>query len=131
MKVHFNSWLALAVLAFTGAVGSAQVSAPPAAASPAAASPAAGAPNFTQPKVIKSVATSFPECKGLSEGSVSLNFIVGLDGLAADIHVTESPGEAQGTCAIVMIRAQRFAPATVQGKPIPVRIAVRMDVKSN
>jgi TonB family protein len=59
------------------------------------------------------------------EGESVLSFVVGVDGNPADIQVVRTHGAAFDAAAIDAIRQSKFAPGTVGGKPVPVRIFAR------
>jgi TonB family protein len=84
-------------------------------------------PGILQPIVTQRVAAVYPAdapSDAVGGGSV-LSMIIGADGSQADIQVVHSDGAAFDDAAITAIKQSRFAPGTLDGKPVPVRIFVR------
>jgi TonB family protein len=64
--------------------------------------------------------------KAKLQGSCTLEFAVGEDGLARDIHVTRALGDGLDEKAVEALQRWRFEPATKDGKPVPTRTSVEM-----
>jgi periplasmic protein TonB len=63
------------------------------------------------------------------QGSVSLWMVVGLDGRAHNIRVQRSLGMGLDQKAIDAVNRWRFEPATLNGKPVAVEIAVEVNFR--
>ena len=55
-------------------------------------------------------------------GSVVLQFVVGLDGRPQDVTVVRSLGHGLDKQAIKAVRKWRFTPGAIAGKPVPVQL---------
>jgi TonB family protein len=59
-------------------------------------------------------------------GVTVLSVVVGTDGAAHSIEVLRSHGDGFDASAINAVKLCRFAPGTLDGKPVPVHMAVRV-----
>jgi len=59
-------------------------------------------------------------------GTVTLQFVVGTDGLPQNISVSVSLSPAFDAAAVDALKKWKFSPATKNGKPVAVNIAVQM-----
>src|SRR5260370_16796469 len=66
------------------------------------------------------------ESKAKETGTVVLELIVTPNGLPEDIKVAKSLGPELDKKAIEAVRKCKFAPATKDGKPVPLRIKVSL-----
>jgi TonB family protein len=101
-----------------------------ASAQPASATPASGdAPQHTivPPKLVKFVEAEFPpsEAKAGRGATVVLQIAITATGAVADVTVLGSAGPAFDAPALAAAKQFVFEPATVDGKPIPVKITYR------
>jgi len=80
-----------------------------------------------QPIVIQRVAAVYPAdvLMDAVESECVLSMFIGADGIPADIQVVHSSGAAFDDAAIAAVRQSKFAPGTLNGTPVPVRIFVR------
>lgn len=78
------------------------------------------------PRFLKQVDPEYPEAalRARIEGSVVLEFTIGIDGKATDIKVTkeEPKGFGFGEAAIEAMKKWRFTPAKKGGKSVPMRV---------
>jgi TonB family protein len=63
------------------------------------------------------------------QGTVSLSLIVGPDGRAHNVTVTKSLEPSLDANAVEAVKMWKFAPATKDGKPVPVQIAIEVSFK--
>lgn len=108
------------------------VAATPAPPQPAAEPPpqtAAAAPATVEPRVLQRVNPDYPAVARTRriEGYVELEFMVGVDGRAADIRVVaaEPPGVFDSAATRALMR-WRFEPGTRDGQPQPMRSRTRI-----
>ena len=89
----------------------------------------AGVGGVTYPHPIFDPEPSFSDeaRKSKTQGSVTLLLVVGADGRTYDIRVRNSLGMGLDEKAIEAVRAWRFRPATLNGKPVDAQIAVEVD----
>ena len=79
------------------------------------------------PKLVSFVEAEFPpsEVAAGRGATVVLQIAITATGAVADVRVTESAGAAFDAAALAAARQFTFEPATVDGKPIPVKITYR------
>jgi protein TonB len=65
------------------------------------------------------------------EGTVVLVAVVGIDGRAHDIRVSQTVGHGLDEQAIKTLKQRRFKPATSKGAPVPVLVSVQMAFRPN
>jgi TonB family protein len=104
-----------------------------------AAPPPKDAANPNQPLNAGRDGVGFPECKycpnprvpaedqkkGI-QGTVTLRITVDVDGYAHDIKVVKGLGRELDQNAIEAVRAWRFKPANINGKPVPVQVNIEV-----
>jgi len=56
------------------------------------------------------------------EGEVYLEFVVGVDGRAHDVHVTKSLGSGLDEKSIEAVKQWTFRPGTLDGNPVAVKL---------
>jgi protein TonB len=56
------------------------------------------------------------------EGEVFLDFVVGVDGRAHDVHVTKSLGSGLDEKSIEAVQRWTFKPGTLEGSPVAVKL---------
>ncbi len=85
-------------------------------------------PGIVTPVVIERAAVEYPVNvpEGAIDGLTVLKLVVGTDGLATDISVVSSHGDAFDQAAIDAIRRSKFDPGTLNGDPVPVHIFARV-----
>jgi TonB family protein len=133
-----NAGLMIAVLVLTaGTVWAQQELAPSTGEGPVAIKPEppkpdkdgvySVGPGILQPIVTQRVAAVYPADAPSDAvgGGCVLSMIIGADGSPAEIQVVHSDGAAFDDAAITAVKQSRFAPGTMDGKPVPVRIFVR------
>jgi protein TonB len=77
------------------------------------------------PTPVERVAPTFPaRARALGQsGSVTLSFVVDIDGSTADVHVVESiPPGVFDDAAVEAVRRWRFSPGEQDGAPVAVRV---------
>jgi TonB family protein len=87
----------------------------------------APAHTIVPPKLVKFVEAEFPasEVKAGRGATVTLQIAITATGAVADVTVTGSAGPAFDAPAVAAAKQFVFAPAVVDGKPIPVKITYR------
>jgi TonB family protein len=92
-----------------------------------AQAPAAGRPAIEPPRLITFVEAEFPpsEVKAGHGAAVLLQIAIDVAGKVAGVTVLQSAGPAFDAAAVDAARRFVFQPATVGGKPIPVKIQYR------
>jgi TonB family protein len=58
--------------------------------------------------------------------SIVLSVVVGVDGVPSGIHTIRSDSGPYEAAAIAAVQQSRFQPGTLDGKPVPVRVVVRV-----
>jgi TonB family protein len=83
----------------------------------------------TPPRQTHAPKAKYPENerKARHQGVVTLGVVVGSDGVPRDISVLSSLSPDFDKAAIDALRQWKFSPATKDGKPVAVRIAVDVD----
>jgi TonB family protein len=128
--------MALLVLS-AGTAWAQQELAPPVYSEPSAAVPLppkpdkdgvySAGPGIPAPIVIERVAAVYPTDAPADalDGVCVLSMVIGADGVPANIQVVTTHGAAFDAASIDAVNQSRFAPGTLDGKPVPVRIFVR------
>jgi TonB family protein len=82
-----------------------------------------------QPCVVRPTAIAQPEPdysdearEKKVEGEVYLEFVVGVDGRAHDVHVTKSLGSGLDEKSIEAVKQWTFRPGTLDGHPVAVKL---------
>jgi TonB family protein len=57
---------------------------------------------------------------------VLLAVVIGIDGIPSKVHAVNSSGDAYEQAAIAAVLQSKFQPGTLNGKPVPVRVYVRV-----
>jgi TonB family protein len=85
-------------------------------------------PGAEPPAVIHSVVAEFSDeaRRERIEGTVLISTIVDEQGLPTEIHVERSAGHGLDENAVAAVSQYRFRPATLDGKPIAVRIRIEI-----
>jgi len=107
-------------------------------ASPArAAPPSQGSPNdeLVPPELVEGpdvfvYPEQLLEREDPPEGQISLEYVVGTDGATKDIVVLESPDPALDPIAVELVAGMRFRPATYEGEPVEVKLALAFEVEA-
>ncbi|MCO4745732.1 MAG: energy transducer TonB [Proteobacteria bacterium] len=77
------------------------------------------------PSLMTRTRASYPSrarAKGV-EGFVTLSMVVGPDGHVSDVRVLEAqPAGVFDDAALTTVKAWQFAPATYEGRPVPIRV---------
>jgi protein TonB len=90
-----------------------------------------GEPGLTAPRVIYKVEPQYTEDARAAKvaGSVLLKIVVDEQGNADNIEVTRSLDEGLDQKAIEAVHQWRFAPATLDGKPVRVQAAIEVNFR--
>jgi TonB family protein len=82
----------------------------------------------TRPQATFSPDPEYPpeERSNFRDGTVTLNLIVGTDGLPRTVSVAESLSPAFDAAAVDAVKRWKFSPATRAGKPVPVQIVLQV-----
>lgn len=64
-------------------------------------------------------------------GVVWVSLVVGADGLPNDVKVAQGASPELEEAAVDSVKKWKFAPATRDGKPVPVRIKVEVSIRIN
>lgn len=85
-------------------------------------------PGMVAPKPLHQPEPEFSEAsrKEGEQGNVDISLVVGADGLPWDLKVTCSSIPDSNQNAIQAVKQWKFAPATKNGKPVPVAISVEV-----
>jgi TonB family protein len=80
------------------------------------------------PKLIHSVDPKYTEeaKRDKFEGVCYVDLIVDPQGMPRDIHVAKAVGKGLDENAVKAIQQYRFEPAKLEGKPVPVKITIKM-----
>ncbi len=83
----------------------------------------------TAPRQTRAPEPKYPrkERKARHQGMVRLNLVVGSNGLPTDISVAQTLSPDFDKAAIDAVRQWKFAPATKDGKPVAVEIAIEVE----
>jgi protein TonB len=83
------------------------------------------------PRVISSPQPNYPQAarKGHSAGQIVIWMIVGSDGRTRDVQVNRGISPELNQAAVDAAEKWRFRPATKDGKPVSVRIAIEFDLQ--
>jgi TonB family protein len=83
-------------------------------------------PGIVAPKQLYSPAPEFSEKARIEkqQGQVGIDLVVGADGLPRDLQIACSSAPDLNDNAIATVKHWKFAPATKDGKPVPVEILV-------
>jgi TonB family protein len=84
-------------------------------------------PGIPAPIVIERVAAVYPADAPADalDGVCVLSMVIGADGVPSNIQVVTTHGDAFDAATIDAVNQSKFAPGTLDGKPVPVRIFVR------
>lgn len=82
--------------------------------------------NVREPRAIYTPAPSFPRGTGRRGGLVVLSIIVGADGRAYDVTVTQSLDPDFDDSAVGAVKTWKFDPGTRDGKPVAVKMKIEV-----
>jgi periplasmic protein TonB len=84
--------------------------------------------SVSRPRIISTVAPEYTKeaLDGRIEGSVLLQIVVTLDGVASDIQVVKKLPLGLDEKAIQAVQQWRFKPGEKSGKPVPVMVMVEV-----
>ena len=90
-------------------------------------------PGMVAPKQLYSPEPEFSEkaSREKQQGNVGIDLVVGTDGLPHDAQIACSSAPDLNDNAIAAIKQWKFAPATKDGKPVPVEIFVEVSFRLN
>jgi protein TonB len=93
--------------------------------------PKAGKPCAVAPKAVYQPAPRYPKKarKKKLQGDVWLSLIVGTDGAPHDITVEKSLGLELDEAAVKSVQTWKFDPATLEGKPVAVKLTIQVNFK--
>jgi TonB family protein len=89
-------------------------------------------PQVTAPRLVRVMAAGSPsnapvgKHSGKVAGFTVLLMVIGADGNPTRIEVLHTHGDAYDAAAIAAVKQSKFAPGLLAGKPVPVRIDVRI-----
>lgn len=88
-------------------------------------------PGMIAPKQLYSPEPEFSEKASLEkqQGNVDIDLVVGTDGLPRSLQITCSSAPDLNDNAIAAVKQWKFAPATKDGKPVPVEIVVEVSFR--
>ncbi len=94
----------------------------------AGSAPARPSPQLTPPRLLEQHPADYPPSEKAAgrQAQVLLLLTVGADGRVTRTTVDSSAGPAFDQAAVASARLLRFAPATLDGKPVPVRVEYRV-----
>ena len=85
-------------------------------------------PGITPPELLNAVPASYPPDAGGSDPphNFTIEAVVGIDGVPTSVHpINSNPGPYEDS-AIEAVKQSRFKPGTLDGKPVPVLVRVRV-----
>jgi TonB family protein len=87
--------------------------------------------DVTAPRVIYKIEPQYTEeaRKNRVSGTVTLNLVVGTDGLAHDISVVKTLDTGLDIKAVEAVQHWQFAPGTLKGEPVPVQAVIEINFK--
>jgi TonB family protein len=94
-------------------------------------------PQVTAPRLVRVMAAGYPSTapvgkhSGKVAGFTVLSTVIGGDGNPTRIEVLHTHGNAYDAAAITAVKQSKFAPGLLAGKPVPVRIDVRIPFSAN
>ncbi len=85
-------------------------------------------PGISSPELLRTVPAAYPPDAAETDipHVVILSVVIGVDGAVRNIHVVNPRTSAYDDYAIAAIKQSQFQPGTLNGNPVPVRIAVRV-----
>src|SRR5579864_3385354 len=88
-------------------------------------------PGMIAPKQLYSPEPEFSEKASLEreQGNVDIDLVVGVDGVPGNLQITCSSAPDLNDNAIAAVKQWKFAPATKNGKPVPVEIVVEVSFR--
>jgi TonB family protein len=88
-------------------------------------------PGMVAPKQLYSPEPEFSEKARIErqQGNVGIDLVVGTDGLPRDPRVACSSAPDLNDNAVAAVKQWKFAPATKDGKPVPVEIVIQVSFK--
>jgi TonB family protein len=98
-------------------------------------------PQVTAPKLVRTMAAGYPTNAPVGKhsgkhadkvaGFTVLSMAIGADGSPTGIEVLHTHGDVFDAAAIAAVKQSKFAPGLLAGKPVPVRIDVRIPFHAN
>jgi len=94
-------------------------------------------PQVTAPRLVRVMAAGYPSVTPVGKhvanvaGFTVLSMVIGADGSPTGIEVLHKHGDAYDAAAIAAVKQSKFAPGSLAGKPVPVRIDVRVPFRAN
>jgi TonB family protein len=94
-------------------------------------------PQVTAPRLVRVMAAGYPSVMPVGKhaanvaGFTVLSMVIGADGSPTGIEVLHKHGDAYDAAAIAAVKQSKFAPGSLAGKPVPVRIDVRVPFHTN
>jgi TonB family protein len=87
-------------------------------------SPAQGA--HAAPRLITYVEPRYPFPAGGASGTVLVRFVIGVDGTTRDVTIVEASLPVFDEAALEAVKAWRYAPSLINGKPVEVPAQIRI-----
>ncbi len=83
---------------------------------------------ITAPVLMNAVPAAYPQDATETDRPhmITLAVVVGVDGAPTSVHPVNPNGSAFQDCAIAAVQQSRFKPGTLEGKPVPVLVYVRV-----
>jgi TonB family protein len=85
-------------------------------------------PEVTAPRLLRVMAAGYPyDVRPKKTAGVTvLSAVIGVDGVAKSFEVVQTHGEEFDASAINAVKLSKFAPGMLNGKPVPVRVDLRV-----
>jgi len=94
-------------------------------------------PQVTAPRLVRTMAAGYPSNAPASKHGVKvagftvLSMVIAANGSATGIEVLHTHGDPYDAATIAAVKQSKFVPGLLAGKPVPVRIDVRVSFHAN